>query len=491
MKDSKDPSLSSKLDETWKRAYDEVSHLLDGILFHRTKHTCLMALKNRTLINTILHECHDSVSAGHLSEDRTLERVKACSWWPNRKKDVSEYCQTCDRCQKANRATGKKLGMMIQRQEPKSTSKIVHMDWVTALPPGGDRSYNACLVLVYRYSKAPMFLPCHKDDTAMDTAIIIWNKVISHTDLFQNIISDRDPKFTSALWKNLHNLFGTNLSFSKAYHPQTDGLAEIMIQTLEDLIRRFCAYGLEYKDYDGFTHDLCTLIPALELAYKTSIHSSPGKTSAMLEKGWNPRLPYDTLKKDLVNIHPTASSFKIMLDKARHNANRCMQDSYKDAKERWDKSHKPHDFKIGDLVLVSTLNFNKIKGPKKLKDSFAGPFMIKALHGLNAVQLELTGELMSKHPIFSVSLINTYSSSDKELFPLRNKPPLEIPALEEGEEKKVLKVLKGRRTRNKKEREYPVRYRNSTQEDEWLLEKDKTNADKLLRRFRHERKPKE
>ncbi|MBW0593074.1 hypothetical protein O181_132789 [Austropuccinia psidii MF-1] len=167
-----------------------------------------MASSDRTLISTILHECHDSVAAGHLSEDRTLERVKTCSWWPNWKKDVSEYCQTCDRCQKANRATGKKFGMMIQIQEPKSPWEIVHMDWVTALPPRGDRSYNACLVLVDRYSKTPMFLPCHKDETAMDTAIMIWNKVISHTGLFQNIISDRDPKFTSALWTNLYNLFG-------------------------------------------------------------------------------------------------------------------------------------------------------------------------------------------------------------------------------------------------------------------------------------------
>ncbi|MBW0544932.1 hypothetical protein O181_084647 [Austropuccinia psidii MF-1] len=89
-----------------------------------------------------------------------------------------------------------------------------------------------------------MFLPFHKDDTAMGTAIMIWNKFIGHTGLFQNIISDRDPKFTSALWKNLRNLFGKKLSFSTAYHPQADGLAERIIQTLEDMIRRFCAYGL-------------------------------------------------------------------------------------------------------------------------------------------------------------------------------------------------------------------------------------------------------
>ncbi|MBW0572675.1 hypothetical protein O181_112390 [Austropuccinia psidii MF-1] len=119
----------------------------------------------------------------------------------------------------------------------------------------------------------------------MDTALLIWNRVISNTGLFKNIISDRDPKFTSALWTNLHRHLGKKLSFSTAYHPNTDGLAEIMIQTLEDMIKSFCAYGLEFKDSDSFTHDLCTLIPELELAYKTSIHASTGKPHAMLEKG--------------------------------------------------------------------------------------------------------------------------------------------------------------------------------------------------------------
>ncbi|MBW0528391.1 hypothetical protein O181_068106 [Austropuccinia psidii MF-1] len=87
--------------------------------------------------------------------------------------------------------------MMMSIQEPKSPWEIIHMDWVTTLPPGGDRSYNACLVLVDMYIKTPMFLPCHSDDTAMDTAIMIWNNVISHTGLSQNIISERDPKFIS------------------------------------------------------------------------------------------------------------------------------------------------------------------------------------------------------------------------------------------------------------------------------------------------------
>ncbi|MBW0514522.1 hypothetical protein O181_054237 [Austropuccinia psidii MF-1] len=155
------------------------------------------------------------------------------------------------------------------------------MYWVTALPPSGDKSYNSCLVIVDRYSKTPIFLPCHKHEPGMGTALLLWSRGISHTRLFKNKISDRDPKFTSSLWINLHRLFGTKLSFSTAYHPQTDGLGERMIEALEDIIRRFCAYGLGLKDSDGLTHGCYTLIPAFELGYKTSGHSSTGQTPAL------------------------------------------------------------------------------------------------------------------------------------------------------------------------------------------------------------------
>ncbi|MBW0532176.1 hypothetical protein O181_071891 [Austropuccinia psidii MF-1] len=146
-------------------------------------------------------------------------------------KDVVEYFKSCDRCQKAHNTTLKRLGNMRKMKEPRRTWEILHMDWVTGLPPGGDRSYNACLVIVNRFSKTPIFLPFHEDDIARDTALWIWNRVISCTGIFTKIISERDPQCTSALWKNLPQLFGTNLSFSSSSDPQTDGLAKRMIQT--------------------------------------------------------------------------------------------------------------------------------------------------------------------------------------------------------------------------------------------------------------------
>ncbi|MBW0579513.1 hypothetical protein O181_119228 [Austropuccinia psidii MF-1] len=281
---------------------------------------------------------------------------------------------------KRQKSTGKRVGNMIKIQEHSRAYEIVHMDWVTGLPPGGDRGYNAFLVAVDRYSKTPIFLPCHKDDTAMDEALLIWNGIVSWTGIFTNIISDRDPRFTSELWTNLHQLFGTKISFSTAYHPPTDGLAERMIQTLEDMVRRSCAFGLELKDCDGFTHIWCALLPALELAYKTSIHASTNQTPAILQKGWNPKLPQDSLRKEFIEMHPAAASFKETLDKARNHAVRCMRDSFAYAKDKWDKSHATPDFKLADLVLVSTTQEN-------------------------AVEVELSEELSNKHPTFPVSLI--------------------------------------------------------------------------------------
>ncbi|MBW0531177.1 hypothetical protein O181_070892 [Austropuccinia psidii MF-1] len=139
----KHPSSYLKLDVVWKKSYDEGRlQLLDGIIYHRTINTCFMNFIDKTLINTILHECHDSVLSGNLSEDRTLERVKAPSWWPNWRKDVPEYFPTYDRCQEENKATGKRFVMKIKIQEAKSLWEIAHMNWVTALPPG-DSSFNA------------------------------------------------------------------------------------------------------------------------------------------------------------------------------------------------------------------------------------------------------------------------------------------------------------------------------------------------------------
>ncbi|MBW0474997.1 hypothetical protein O181_014712 [Austropuccinia psidii MF-1] len=162
-----------------------------------------------------------------------------------------------------------------------------------------------------------------KKDTALDKALLFWNNTIATCGVTKFIIGAWNPKLKSELWTKLYDIVGTKVAFSTAYHPQTAGLAERMIQTLQEIIRRFCEYGMKYKDHEGYTHDCITLLPAVKQAYNTSQHSAPGKSPFLEEKGWNPLLPVDHLKKNILNMHPTAKYFHEMwkgeCDRALHS----------------------------------------------------------------------------------------------------------------------------------------------------------------------------
>ncbi|MBW0470362.1 hypothetical protein O181_010077 [Austropuccinia psidii MF-1] len=85
-----------------------------------------------------------------------------------------------------------------------------------------------------------------------------------------------------------------------------------MMQTMEDILRIFCAYGW------------VTLVPEVQLAYKTSQHSTTGTKPAVVEKGWNPLFPVDHLKKNHLPIHPTAKYFHEMWKRACDTASKCI-----------------------------------------------------------------------------------------------------------------------------------------------------------------------
>jgi len=385
----------------------------------------------------------------------------------------------------ANKATGKRYGLLQKIEEPTKPWEVINMDFVTGLPAGGKENYDSSLVLCDRLTKKCKFVKCHKEDTAFSIAMILWSTVIVDIGFPRIIISDRDPKFTSDLWISLHKLYGTTLAFSTAYHPQTDGLAERMIQTLEDMIRRYCSFGIEYKDDRGFTYDWVMLLPALEMAYNSSVHSTTGRTPYELERGWIPSTPKDLIPSNKLELHPKAVKFHEMINESRKFAAECVKQAVEYNKERWDKTHKEPTFKPGDLILISTINFNNLEGPRKLRPPFVGPFVVKRLHGKNAIEVIPTGFLEKKHHTFPVSLIKRYEESDKELFPYRNKPKIVIPVSKEDTEDKTISLVLRQKEildLNNRYKLYLVRYKGTKYEDEWVEEKSIPNN--LLRTFR-------
>ncbi|MBW0488059.1 hypothetical protein O181_027774 [Austropuccinia psidii MF-1] len=202
----------------------------------------------------------------------------------------------------------------------------------------------------------------------MYTYLLFWHNIIARCGVLKIIISERDQKFTSEFLSNLYEMLGTKTGLYIAYHPQTDGQAERIIQKLEDIIGRFCAYGVEYKDHEGYTHDWVTLLPEVQLASNTSQHSTTGKSPPLVEKGWNPLMPVDPLNKNILTIHPKAKDFHDMCKRACDTAAKRIAEAKEYKKQRYDKTHLEPDFKEGDQVLVSTINFNTLKGAKKMRD---------------------------------------------------------------------------------------------------------------------------
>ncbi|MBW0535919.1 hypothetical protein O181_075634 [Austropuccinia psidii MF-1] len=115
---------------------------------------------------------------GHMSEDRTKERVASTAWWPKWEQVLSEYINTCKRFQKANRNLGKKYGLLQYIEEPKSPWETINMHWFTGLVPVGKEHFNACLIIADRFSKSVRYLPCDKEDIAMDTALLFCNNIL-------------------------------------------------------------------------------------------------------------------------------------------------------------------------------------------------------------------------------------------------------------------------------------------------------------------------
>ncbi|MBW0505779.1 hypothetical protein O181_045494 [Austropuccinia psidii MF-1] len=104
------------------------------------------------------------------------------------------------------------------------------------------------------------------------------------------------------------------------------------------------------------------------------------------------------------------------------------------------------DFREGDQLLVSKLNFNNLKGPEKMRDSFVGPFTIIKLIGKNAVEVKLTQEFSRKHPVFPVGFVKPYFQTEENKFPSRKKNPTPPETAEVGDSpgpvKKIIKATK-------------------------------------------------
>ena len=160
-------------------------------------------------------------------------------------------------CQQKKDQRQKKLTDPSPLQVPSRRWGLVATDFIVELhrTPAG---FDAITNYVDRLSRRVHFAPSKTTDTAVEAADAFFSNVFKHHGLPDDIVSDRDAKFTSRFWNELMKLCGIRTNISTSYHPQTDGVSEIMNRMVENFLRFYCS--LRKNDWDR-------ILPAAAFAY--------------------------------------------------------------------------------------------------------------------------------------------------------------------------------------------------------------------------------
>ncbi|GJX22249.1 putative reverse transcriptase domain-containing protein [Tanacetum coccineum] len=127
-------------------------------------------------------------------------------------------------------------GLLQQHEIPVWKWEGIAMDFVTKLP-WTSSGHDTVWVIVDRLTKSAYFLPMREDYKMDKLARLYLNEIVSRHGMSISIISDHDSRFTSRFWQSMQEALGTRLDMSTAYHPQINGKSELIILTLEDMLR--------------------------------------------------------------------------------------------------------------------------------------------------------------------------------------------------------------------------------------------------------------
>ena len=104
----------------------------------------------------------------------------------------------------------------------------------------------------------------HAMVTAEETAAHSFDAVFRHHGLPENIVSDRDYRFTSSFWTSLFELLDRKLQMSTAAHRETDGQNERVNRVFEDDLRN---YATPFTSWSAF-------LTLAEFALNNAVHAS-------------------------------------------------------------------------------------------------------------------------------------------------------------------------------------------------------------------------
>ncbi|CDJ36185.1 LOW QUALITY PROTEIN: Retrotransposon nucleocapsid protein, related [Eimeria mitis] len=258
------------------------------------------------------------------------------------------------------------------------------------------------------------FIPTKKSASTADTIELLADRLFRYLGFPDVLISDRDPRFQSQLWQQLCHRFHIKDAMSSPYHPQSDGQTERVSRTLEQMLSTYIQ--TDEREWER-------LLPALELAYNTTSHSSTELSPFEVMIGQNPVTAADldvignlapTLTPPMTKLFqqlcdraqshilkakpPMTKLFQQLCDRAQSHILKAkwQQKRYADAHRR-DAQYNP-----GNRVWISIRNLQGLNQCSKFEPRFRGPSTVLERTGQVAYRIELP-PTYACHNVFHVS----------------------------------------------------------------------------------------
>ena len=404
------------------------------------------------------------------SIEKTYHMLSQNYYWPHMHNSVEQYVKSCH-CTQHKNTNHQQHAELQQRPINERKFAEITMDFITGLPKT-TKNNNGILVIVDRLTKWCCLIPYNASGNrlvpaAETTADMVYRHWVVNYGIPQHITTDRDPQFTSKFWKELWKLQGTELGFSTAYHPQTDGQTERTNRTLEEMLRIMCSESpTEWDIY----------LPHAQHAINTTPQSSINISPYEFVYNQLPSKPVDRIAQANVPLAQAIVNDNIdiqqkaieSLNKARHRQ-----------KQYYDKHVKPMSFDIGSYAYVHTANLRAANdSSRKLIPKWAGPFKVIDKIGEVAYKLKLPQTLIDKnlHDVFHINKLQKYNPRNTTWKDNDNNILVGGPELIDGEhEWEVDKIVDSKKRGNNMI--YLVRWKGwNRYHDSWELESELVNA---------------
>src|SRR5260221_5775862 len=308
------------------------------------------------------------------------------------------------------------------------------MDLITDLPKS--QGFDSVLTIVDQgCSKAAKFIPCQKTINRPGVANEYLQHLVPWFGLPKRIISDRDPRFTSAFAREMCKALGIQESVSTAFHHWTDGQTERMNAWLEQYLRPWTA---------SRPTSWSQILPIAEFAHNSWRHDVTRKSPHELLIGTKPQV----ILKHLESPMPAAETRLQLLDELRQSAQKLLTHVQHKRDDQ-----KRTEMKEGDQVWLEGRNLS-IAGSKKLSPKRYGPFPITKKISLVTYKLRLPPSIKI-HDVFHIDLLLPYKEMEAYSTPFTCPPPI----IDSEEEYKIETILDARRHGRGRQLQYLVHWK--------------------------------